>query len=173
MNINLIMNPFINRSSKSIGLTTVIASFFSLALLFSGPFVTTANAQEDIEGTYTLMPMSYQSVPKAISNASGIFTLKIQNDTLMVKGKFEGLTSPHHRSFIGVGEKGKMGNVLFTLDVELLNEQHTNGKVEYSDNKFALSEIHKQLIREKEFYVAVSSNNYKMGEIRDQLIVED
>lgn len=158
---------------KNICLKRVCPFLFLSALLLPGILTSSAKAQEELEGTHTLMPMGYQSVPKAITNASGLFTLKIQNDTLLVKGKFEGLTTPHHRSYIGVGEKGEMGNMLFTLDVELLNEQHTSGKIEYSDNQFALSEIHKNLIRQNQFYVAISSSNYKMGEIRDQLIIED
>jgi len=143
-----------------------------LAFILAAAGCQKAQAQESIKGTYSLMPMGHQSVPKAVTSASGLFTLKIQNDSLMVKGKFEGLTSHHHRSFIGVGPKGETGNVLFTLDVELLNEAQTSGKVAYTDNKFALTKLHKKLIRAGEFYIAVSSNNYKMGEIRDQLIID-
>jgi len=158
--------------STDISTNKTLSLLLLLALILTAVGAKTAKAQESLEGTYTLMPMGHQSVPKAITSASGLFTLKIQNDSLMVKGKFEGLTSHHHRSFIGVGPKGETGNVLFTLDVELLNEEQTSGKVAYSGNEFALTRLHKKLIREGEFYIAVSSNNYKMGEIRDQLIID-
>lgn len=144
---------------------------FTLSLLLIS--IPDSEAQEDISGTYKLMLVGHKAVPNVQTNATGIVTVKIQDDTLMVKGKFSDLSSEHHRSFIGVGEKGKTGNVLFTLNPEFLNEEYTEGKFSYSDNKFEISNIHKQLIRDNQFYVAVASSSNKMGEVRAQLNVDE
>lgn len=110
----------------------------------------------------------HKSVPPVGTRASGKITVTVRHDTLIVSGTFRELMGQYHSGGVFVGEEDENGNRLFQLEVNL-NEEKTGGSFAAEDNRFPLRELHKTYLSAGEFYISISSYEYRRGEIRAQI----
>ena len=135
---------------------------FLMCLILCFPFW--AQAQESA----TVLLAGYKHIPPVPSPGNGSVTVKLQKDTLSVKGYFNQLSSPFYGSYIHYGKKDERGNQLLRLEPEL-NKDKTGGAFDPENNRWALTESQLQALAEGHLYINIYSINYPRGELRGQI----
>ena len=139
------------------------ASIFVFALLLALNVPKQAEAQ-----TQRIILAGYKQKPPVATSGSGMAVVKLKGDTLTVEGDFEDLTNRFSGAYIMVNLERGGSNQLYKLDVEL-NEEKTGGVLKAKNNAFELSPAVKELLREGNLYIIISSFEYKNGEIRGDI----
>lgn len=106
----------------------------------------------------------YNLDPPVATSGSGVLAVELENDTLRVYGDFEHLTDQFYGAYIMIGEEGKSGNQLFTLNVDS-NEEGTGGVLKAEKNTFALSSTEKAYLKADKLYIVIASYDHPAGEI--------
>ena len=146
----------------------ITPGFYIKRLLFSLLPLLFAASVAVGQQSYTLILAGYKAVPPVKTAAEGTLEITLRNDTLVVSGSFENLSDYYYGSAIYYGEKGKQGNQLFRLDVDL-GEGNTSGKIRAEKNRFMLKEGMLKALSNGNLFIAISSFEHQRGELRAQL----
>lgn len=110
----------------------------------------------------------YKHEPPVRTSGSGVATVKLKNDTLKVSGEFEDLNSNFSGAYLMVSLKGKGGNQIYRLTVDL-NEEKTGGSLKAKKNSFALTPAELELLKRGDLYINISSFDHQKGELRGNI----
>lgn len=141
----------------------------------STSFVVTVTGQG---GTFTAMLSGANEVPANSSRATGMVTVTINGNQVVVTGSFSGLESDYNTSVgshLHLGYAGQNGNVVFALTPTLTGSLRA-GTFEAANNTFALgtggvpAATQLAAFRNRQYYVNIHTDNLPAGEIRGQLI---
>lgn len=141
-----------------------ILTFFITFVLCFAMSIEKSTAQQ----AHKIILAGYNHSPSVSTTGSGIATVSFENDTLRVKGDFKNLVEAFRGAYIMVGEKGRAGNMLFRLKVEV-NEERTGGVIKPKDNAFTLNDAQKPLLKDGELFINITSYEHASGELRGQI----
>ncbi|GAA5521818.1 CHRD domain-containing protein [Aliifodinibius salicampi] len=141
-----------------------ILTFFIAFVLCLSMSVEKSTAQQ----AHKIILAGYNHSPSVPTSGSGMATVSFENDTLKVKGDFKNLVGAFRGAYIMVGEKGKPGNMLFRLEVEV-NEERTGGVIKPKNNAFTLNDAQKPLLKDGELFINITSYEHPSGELRGQI----
>lgn len=110
----------------------------------------------------------YKMKPRVATSGSGLISVALRGDTLEVSGDFSDLTGRYSGAYIMVSLKGQAGNQLYKLKAQL-NEEKTGGTLKAEQNKIALSPAAKELLKNGELYITISSFEKQSGELRGDI----
>lgn len=110
----------------------------------------------------------YKMKPKVATSGSGLVSVAFRGDTLEVSGDFSDLTGRYSGAYIMVSLKGQAGNQLYKLKAQL-NEEKTGGTLKAEQNKIVLSPAAKELLKNGELYITISSFEKQSGELRGDI----
>lgn len=114
-----------------------------------------------------------QEVPPVQTNASGFVKATLKGHTLIVKGRFQGLSSAYVAAHVhGASLPGTNSGVLFTLNATL-NPGNLSGKFSECQNRFGLTDAQIQQLKDGLFYVNIHTSQFPNGEIRGQLLPKE
>lgn len=110
------------------------------------------------------------------TTARGRLSASLMDNTLVVSGSFENLSSPLATDIMGgahlhVGYAGQNGPIAFPLTAELSDGQRS-GTFDAAENTFVLTDEEVLLLRGRQMYVNIHSANFRSGELRGQLLPE-
>lgn len=142
-------------------------SIFLIPLLLAGLFIATSPEVQAQQSQQVILA-GYNHDPPVSTPGSGMATVSLKNDTLVVKGDFENLSAAFSGGYIMVNLRGQPGNQLYRLNVEV-NEERTGGTFSAEDNKFALSPAAKELLKKGEMYINIASFENRKGELRGDI----
>ena len=108
-----------------------------------------------------------------LSTATGFVSASLSGNELTVSGGFEGLSSKIAEEIAGgahlhAGFAGENGPVLYPLNIEVSTDS-LSGAFLSDDNVFTLSDEEVAMLRNREVYVNIHSDNFGGGELRGQL----
>ncbi|WP_425420358.1 CHRD domain-containing protein [Phaeodactylibacter xiamenensis] len=108
-----------------------------------------------------------------LSTATGFVSASLSGNELTVSGGFEGLSSKIAEEIAGgahlhAGFAGENGPVLYPLNIEVSTDS-LSGAFLSEDNVFTLSDEEVAMLRNREMYVNIHSDNFGGGELRGQL----
>ena len=138
----------------------ILLSLGMLILIAGIPIKAEAQASKKMN----ILLAGYKISPKVPTDASGMVTITITKDSLTVEGSFSDLSAPYLSGGIFYTQEGRAVNQLFRFDVEL-NEQKTGGTFRVAQNRFSISEGHRELLKEGDLTVKIMSTQNKHGEI--------
>lgn len=118
--------------------------------------------------SHKIIIAGYKHDPSIGTSGSGIITVHYQNDTLRVEGKFSDLMGRYWGAYIMVGKKGEYGNMLYRLHVKP-NEEQTGGTLSAKKNTFVLNDAAKELLKNGELFINITSSEHTSGELRGQI----
>lgn len=98
------------------------------------------------------------------SNATGTATFIQQNDSLMVSGSFEDLSSPYRGGGIFYGRDKNQGNQIFELNVDL-HSSELKGRIKRSKNTFVLTDALLQALKNNLIYIKIYTDQNSHGEL--------
>lgn len=114
-----------------------------------------------------------QEVPLIESPGRGVIKAKLRKGyELEVSGYFEDLETPYHDeigSHIHLGLAGTNGAVVFTLDPDLSYDRKS-GCYNKKKNTFLLTEVQREQLLARQFYVNIHTWGVPSGELRGQLL---
>ena len=117
---------------------------------------------------YFVTLAGYNQVPEVRTPAMGEMQVWVEEDSLHVNGEFENLKDTYLAGYIHYGKKGKQGNRIYQLRVDI-GEDYTSGSYDPQKNRFHLNEAMRQALREGNLYINISSRQHQHGEIRGQI----
>ncbi|MGD8748867.1 MAG: CHRD domain-containing protein [Balneolaceae bacterium] len=138
--------------------------YIQFTLLFAFTFFLLIPHATNAQQSKKVMLAGYKQHPAVGTSGSGMFTVKLQGDTLLVQGDFSKLMSRFTGAYIMVGKPGEKGNALYTLKVKT-NEKHTGGTLTAEGNTHVLNEAQKALLKKGNLYFLVASAKHPNGEI--------
>ncbi|NBB76800.1 MAG: CHRD domain-containing protein [Bacteroidetes bacterium] len=110
----------------------------------------------------------FNQVPEVRTPAMGQLQVWVEEDSLHVSGEFENLKDTYLAGYIHYGKKGKQGNRIYQLRVEI-GENYTSGTYDPQKNRFHLNDAMREALREGNLYINISSRQHQHGEIRGQI----
>lgn len=110
----------------------------------------------------------YNHVPSVHTPATGVVTVTVEADTLIVEGHFRDLRDVYRSASIHYGPPDESGNRLFGLKVDL-DEDRKEGTFTAKENRFGLRPSLREALRAGNLYISVASNRHQRGEIRGQI----
>lgn len=140
-----------------------------LTLLLVGVLLAFFTADVQAQQSKKITLAGYKHKPPVSTSGSGSVTVTLDGDTLTVQGKFKNLTDTYSGGHIMVSLRGEGGNQLYRLKATLNEDDKTAGTFEAKENKFALSESEKELLKKGELYINVSSYEKRKGELRGDI----
>lgn len=133
-------------------------AFFALIIL---PGIVQAQSAE-------IILAGYNHVPPVHTSATGVVTVTVEADTLIVEGHFRDLRDVYRSASIHYGPPDESGNRLFGLNVDL-DEDRKGGAFAAEENRFGLRPSLREALRAGNLYISVASNRHQRGEIRGQI----
>ena len=109
-----------------------------------------------------------------MTTASGSVSASLSGNELTVSGTFEGLSSKIAEEIAGgahlhAGFAGENGGILYPLNVTV-SDDSLSGAFLAEDNVFMLSDEETALLRGRQVYINIHSDNFNGGELRGQLL---
>jgi len=113
-------------------------------------------------------------VPPVETDASGTLVVELHKRNLTLSGSFNNLSSPIAIELLGGAHihqapKGLNGPVVFTLGLDPDNN-NLSAVLKAERNVYALTCKQEKVLRKKNFYVNIHSENYPSGELRGQIL---
>ncbi|MEX0890377.1 MAG: CHRD domain-containing protein [Balneolaceae bacterium] len=144
--------------AESIHLLVAILALISLIIL---PGIVQAQSAE-------IILAGYNHVPTVRTSATGVVTVTVEADTLIVEGQFRDLRGVYRSASIHYGPPDESGNRLFGLNVDL-DEDRKGGMFSAEKNRFGLRPSLREALKAGNLYISVASNRHQRGEIRGQI----
>lgn len=138
-----------------------LVSFLAFIALVTLPGIVQAQSAE-------IILAGYNHVPSIHTPATGVVTVTVEADTLIIEGKFRDLRDVYRSASIHYGPPNESGNRLFGLNVEL-DEDRKGGSFTAKENRFGLRPSLREALRAGNLYISVASNRHQRGEIRGQI----
>lgn len=139
-----------------------------LVTLFIAGLVIAASTKVHAQQSQQIILAGYNHKPPVSTPGSGMATVSLKDDTLMVEGDFENLSAAFSGAYIMVNLRGQAGNQLYRLKAEL-NKEKTGGTINANENKFALTPAEKALLKKGELFINISSFENRNGELRGDI----
>lgn len=108
-----------------------------------------------------------------LTTATGVVSASLSGNELTVSGGFEGLSSKIAEEIAGgahlhAGYAGENGPVLYPLNIEV-SDDSLSGAFLSENNVFMLSDEEVAMLRGRQMYINIHSDNFNGGELRGQL----
>ncbi len=145
-------------------ITSVLAGLLVSILVISLASPIKALAQKSQEITLA----GYKMQPKVATSGSGAVSVKLKEDTLTVEGDFKNLNGRFSGGYIMVNLQGHPGNQIHRLKAQL-NEEKNGGSLKAEENRFELSEGQKELLKNGDLFIIISTFEHPKGEIRGDI----
>jgi hypothetical protein len=139
-------------------------------LLLTAVLIISGNVNLTIAQVYKAILSGVQETPPVLSKGSGVITATLNNNTLVVTGGFEGLSSPYTVSHIHAAITGQAGAPIIELIPSLPND--TAGGYSSVSNTYTLNSNQIALLAQRKLYINVHSEKHPNGELRGQLLPE-
>lgn len=141
----------------------------TLILLLFGALLAFLSSNVQAQQSKKITLAGYKHDPPVSTSGSGVATVTLQGDTLTVKGKFENLTGNFSGGYIMISIRGHAGNQLYRLKATLREDDKSSGTFKAKENRFGLSAAEKQLLKEGDLYLNISSFENPKGELRGDI----
>lgn len=140
-----------------------------LVLLLVGALLAFLSSSVQAQQSKKITLAGYKHKPPVKTSGAGTATVTLHGDTLTVQGKFKNLTGNYSGGHIMVSLRGQGGNQLYRLKASLNEGDKTGGKFIAKDNEFVLSAAEKELLKNGELYLNISSHENRKGELRGDI----
>lgn len=144
--------------------------FICICIIFSSGFLILGSPiKAEAQESRKIILAGYKHQPPVSTSGSGVATVKLHGDTLTVTGKFKNLTDNYSGGYIMVSIRGQSGNQLYRLKATLNEDDKTGGTFKKEENRFVLSPSEKELLKQGDLYINISSFENRKGELRGNI----
>lgn len=138
-------------------------------VFFSGLLIAGNPIKADAQKAKKIILAGYKHQPPVSTSGSGAVIVELDGDTLTVTGKFKNLTDNYSGGYVMVSLRGQGGNQLYRLKATLNEEDKTSGTFKKEENRFVLSPSEKELLKQGDLYINISSFENRKGELRGNI----